>query len=665
MLMLNGTTQIGAATTQEDTLEEETDAYLVEIVSTNFEHITEGDSYQLAVTIKGNDDYTWNNTYVTIDFGEAPIHFNEVNPVRYESYFYPDKEYTFIYDVTSEVGNPGNYTITLQVRGEVYSKKTIAIDKPMNIVVDEVTSSAKFYGRDASETPLEPGETAERSLIIHAENNVYIEHMDMEITTDSDQIAVIEGQVVKDPIFINGQAQIPITLRAAQDAEGGLYTLHVTVDYGETRYEGKAFTYDFDVVVEVKTGASTVDTVLMDSIQVSKESIQVGESTTLSTTVMNTSTDTIDEIQLQLEYPEGIVPVTQDTVVLHQLETGESVPVTFTVEATEEATSRNYAVGLTMAYDGEEIKQYAGVYVSNPDESEVVSQPKLMVTEFSTGNEEIYAGSSFQLAFSLNNTNTETAVKNVKLVLSEEASNVFLTKGTGSSRFVSTLAPNQSVDFTIDYSVLDSAAGDIYFMTIQYSYEDEDGNTYEDSEKLSIPVYQKPSLTISDVRFGSVLDSGYTLEADFYNTGKIDIDNLMVDIELDDVSATNSNYYVGTFESGRTDVYDVEIVGNQPESLSGTLVFTYDDTFGKTVEVRQAFELETTSGRSGMMETIGTDRMQENWQGDMNGEGRGLPSQESEGLSIGKKIASLIGGLSVIGVLVLGIVLYKKKKKVA
>jgi hypothetical protein len=139
----------------------------------------------------------------------------------------------------------------------------------------------------------------------------------------------------------------------------------------------------------------------------------------------------------------------------------------------------------------------------------------------------------------------------------------------------------------------DSYKNSICDINFNFTYEDEAGTIYSDLETIHIPVAEETALTASNVRIGNVRDDGYTLELDFYNTGKGILKNLMVDLE-GEFEASNSNYYVGDLQSGRMDIYSVAVNGEIPEDFSGTVLFTYEDNAGRKNELEVPFELHYT-----------------------------------------------------------------------
>ena len=77
---------------------------------------------------------------------------------------------------------------------------------------------------------------------------------------------------------------------------------------------------------------------------------------------------------------------------------------------------------------------------------------------------------------------------------------------------------------------------------------------------------------------------------EFFNMGKVVLNNLMVKAE-GDFQIQNGNYFVGNFEPGRSDSFDVTVVPLKEGESKGSIVFIYEDIEGKSYEVKKEFTL--------------------------------------------------------------------------
>ncbi|CCQ94907.1 hypothetical protein CULT_2100001 [[Clostridium] ultunense Esp] len=162
-----------------------------------------------------------------------------------------------------------------------------------------------------------------------------------------------------------------------------------------------------------------------------------------------------------------------------------------------------------------------------------------------------------------------------------------------------------------------------------------------------MPVIQKSKLEIGELNLPPEAFAGEPIPifVEFYNTGKVTLYNMMVKLE-GDFQTENGSYYVGSFEMGRSEYFEGMIIPMEPGELSGSLVFTYEDSSGENVEIRENFTLN-------VMESAPMDEFPEDMPPE--GESRGIKKiLKSKGFWI--SIISIGAGFG-------GFMFYKKKKK--
>ena len=514
------------------------------------------------------------------------------------------------------------YVEILQPNGETTLSFSIRVDAEIEEGFYPVVVSGTYKDTDNSSYTL--SETLSLSLLDA------LSEPDFEVTLATGESILEDDQsTIKFVLSNKGDGAEDVTVAFADNADVGVYVIGDDDRYLADFASGKNVTFSMELlsdegvsgylpldfeVTYTRGGRKITDTVttyvtvvgeasgdlIVESVTTSNNSLSAGETTTISVVITNDGEGSIEDISVGIGDSTALVPVSQNQFVVQALAAGESKTLTFKLMAEEMETSMYYTVPLTISYEDETISQYAGAYVIGTEEDEdVVTKPRVVVTKFETSEDKIYVGDTFDLSFEVTNTSLLKDIRNVKVVLETGSSEdgAFLPVGTSNSFFIANLGTGAGETINVPLKVFANATGKSYTMTINFEYEDEDGNLYEDSESVIIPVYEQVELTISDVSVGEQLDSGYTLEVDFYNTGKVDITNMMVDLDSDLV-ASNSNYYVGDFATGRTDVYDVEIVGTMPSVITGTIVFTFDDTFGENVTIEKEFTIDNASSGS-------------------------------------------------------------------
>lgn len=124
--------------------------------------------------------------------------------------------------------------------------------------------------------------------------------------------------------------------------------------------------------------------------------------------------------------------------------------------------------------------------------------------------------------------------------------------------------------------------------------------------------------------------------------GKSTLYNFMVKLE-GKFKVEGSSYFVGNFDPGKSDTFDGMITPDAPGSITGNILFTYEDASGKTQEVRKEIALNV---------------MEMPVQKEFPGAGQIPPVQE------GKKIPiwAFIAGGVVLAVVALIVILVIRKK---
>ena len=119
------------------------------------------------------------------------------------------------------------------------------------------------------------------------------------------------------------------------------------------------------------------------------------------------------------------------------------------------------------------------------------------------------------------------------------------------------LFQKEKVDKALRLYVVPDAQPKTYTLTVNFEYEDQDGNEYTFRNFLGINVKQVTQLDIDDYTLPQQIEMGMpvTVNFSYYNTGKVTLNNLMIRIE-GDVETENKNTYIGNLESGSSDYYE-------------------------------------------------------------------------------------------------------------
>ncbi|MDO5302230.1 MAG: hypothetical protein Q4E76_07005 [Tissierellia bacterium] len=243
--------------------------------------------------------------------------------------------------------------------------------------------------------------------------------------------------------------------------------------------------------------------------------------------------------------------------------------------------------------------------------------PKIIVTDYSHEPVQIQAGNPFTLRFSIQNTNRDKTVRNIRVSLTADpaqpvavpsggegatamgggGSSAFIPVGSSNSFHLEKIKPRNIVDHEITLTTTPDLAAQTYTITVNFEYEDGDGNAYTSSEIIGIPVYQSSEITPGDVmvdEMGSV-DVPANLSLEFYNTGKSTLQNVLVKTS-GPFTADTSTYFIGNMAPGASESYDVSITPHNEGEQTGEVVISYDDASGNAQELRVPFTMEVAEG---------------------------------------------------------------------
>ena len=128
-------------------------------------------------------------------------------------------------------------------------------------------------------------------------------------------------------------------------------------------------------------------------------------------------------------------------------------------------------------------------------------------------------------------------------------------------------------------------------VTIDFDYEDSEGDAHTTTEKINIPVVEKTDLSIDNINGPYEMYVGNTgyISFEYYNKGKATISNLSVTIE-GDYSPVNATNYIGNVEAGNGSYSEIEVRADVDGQAKGTLIFSFEDSSGNVKTIKRAVE---------------------------------------------------------------------------
>ena len=294
------------------------------------------------------------------------------------------------------------------------------------------------------------------------------------------------------------------------------------------------------------------------------------------------------------------------------LANGESKKFEFTLFATSDAITKNYPVAINIEYGEPQadaaakasISQYVGVFVENGNGKSV---PRIILDKYSYMPDDIKSGDEFTLKMSYLNTSRMVNISNIKVTISSD-DGTFTPVNSSNTFYIDNLSCKNNIEKVMTLKAKPGSEAKAYALSVTFDYEDGRGNQYNTKETISIPLQQPSRFMTGDVNVPSEAYTGQpgTVSIEFYNMGKVTLYNLMVKAE-GDFQAQGARYFVGNFESGKSDSFEFQVIPNAAGEMKGKIIFSYEDVSGKAYEAIKDFSVNVVDMPQENMNPGGTE----------------------------------------------------------
>lgn len=389
-----------------------------------------------------------------------------------------------------------------------------------------------------------------------------------------------------------GKKEININLKVKETADVGTYALPFDITYSNasgSEYSNKQTIY-FEVVKEFSKPL-----ILVRNVKTNPENVTANSENRLSFEIYNTGDLDARRVKLTLKgmAKDGfMIKDSIDNRYYDELLGKESKTVKFDLLVSENIPKGTNQVEVELNYFDQDNKEYTDtktIYINNVEGSEGdlgKGVPKIIVDSYNINPNTVTAGQTVSFEFTLKNTHLSKSIKNMKAVVDSE-DGTFTLEGGSNSFYVSELKPQDKFTKTIYLRAKTDALSRAYPVTIEFDYEDSDGNAHTTTEKINIPVVEKTDLSIDNINGPYEMYVGNTgyISFEYYNKGKATISNLSVSVE-GDYSSVNQTNYIGNVEAGSGSYSEVEVRADVDGNAKGTLIFSFEDSSGnvKTIE---------------------------------------------------------------------------------
>lgn len=244
----------------------------------------------------------------------------------------------------------------------------------------------------------------------------------------------------------------------------------------------------------------------------------------------------------------------------------------------------------------------AGTLNESDGKDDKVSTPRIIVTGFKTDPEVVYAGDTFNLTISVQNTSMTTAVSNIQfdLAAAKEGNNnettyeAFLPTSGSATIFVPSITPGATTSISIEMTARSDLMQKPYVIALSAAYEDSEKNPYTMSSNISIPIKQEARIDSGEVEIvPESIEVGNQSNIMFpvYNKGKTTLYNVQVDFIGDSVEGGST--FLGKLEPGATGNVDAMVTGIAATTDDGIIIarISYEDEAGNVSYIEKEITL--------------------------------------------------------------------------
>ena len=586
-----------------------------------------GEDAVLTFPILNTSVYEAKNISISVDttnLGALPFTFEQMALICGIEKIPANKESAVAYNIKIKPdAKEGLYPITINyqyynIYGDQYNNSETLYIKVLNNKTPPkiILSNIKTYSNDPT-----PGNIMSLTLTFENQGSSLAKDIKVKLEGLSSDGITTYGSA--NPKFLNQieskkEDVVEYMLIISENFTGTNVSLSAKVEYKDELGNSYSEDYTFFVRVNQKTEQKQEDKkpyLLIKDLTFPTETIKAGEEFNIGFILENTGDDIAHNVKVSISCETGILPKSMSTIVFDSINQGQAEVLKFDLFADKKATTSNHLITISVEYedvDSEEggmeeedgvntnnnaeklsLTRYAGVYIEEvkeeeEKETEEKTVPKIIINKYSFEPEVINAGHNFKLKMSFLNTSKILPVRNIKVTFSAEEG-VFIPVNSSNTFFIENMSVQEIIEKDVELYAKSDALAKSHVLNISFEYEDEKGNQFTTSEKISIPVKQEQKLVIGQLNVPQSVMEGDSIPIflEFYNMGKSMLYNLMVNFESEGLQAENGSYFAGNFEAGRGDYFEVMIRPVATGEVTGAIVFTYEDEAGNKNEMRQ------------------------------------------------------------------------------
>ncbi len=601
-------------------IEKEKEPAQLTVDNIKFDDAIVGKETNLSFVIRNEGEITAHNSYFSIDgYDEAgiiPEYTKLKQSINTDGKLAAGSSYYVKLPVsidTSATAGSKKLTVKMEYKNEEGEASENSVEIYVNIESDSMSPKIEIVStKYASE--LKAGDSF--NLVTTLRNAGETKAEEIEVLVEGlGTTGFLPGYTTKtisvEDLEFDERADVKIPLIVSNQATVGLKEVPVTITYENA--SGVSFTASTTLYLEI-VAADGVDAegkpnIVVSNVSQNPEQPNADARVDVSFDFVNKSKIDISEIRIATVSAEGagFAPLDSEPYqYIDELKGGKKTRITIPLKASESIAEGTNSVNITYEFKDANGKSWTGntatLYVLDVQNDGVgTSKPKLIISNFSTDEEELRAGNTFNFLFDIKNTHSSVAARNIKVTISQ-ADNIFsVTKGSNTF-YITGIAAGETVQNTLELRVKSDATTKAYPLIIKMEYEYEGaeanpttgeiGETVEETINLQAVENSRP--VVDNVVVGSwdspVVNQATALTFEFYNMGKSTLNNVHASVEGDFYLSTGNMYFIGNVEAGSQEYAELEVIPTVEGQAKGTLLVVFEDSNGDEVTVTKEFE---------------------------------------------------------------------------
>ncbi len=221
--------------------------------------------------------------------------------------------------------------------------------------------------------------------------------------------------------------------------------------------------------------------------------------------------------------------------------------------------------------------------------------PKIMIDSYSFEKENPVAGEQNTLILTLKNTSDDYSIKNLSVVFNSaenKEKREITTYNSSDTFYIEQIDTEETEELRIPIYISPTINSGVHEIPIKFSYQDADGDKYEQTHIISVPISVTKKLDISEIIVPEKVVEGeeFNVQLRLFNESKSTIENVKLNIESEG-KTYEKEIRVGKIEQGETEYVDFKVFSDNVGELKGNVTIVFEDEWKKKHEQTREFNL--------------------------------------------------------------------------